>query len=729
MRKKSKAGKKTETASGRPLLHLQQLTDQSVAAGEGSDVELDSDDNRELLAEYGGYVGFLKNLNPTVLERNKAERTQKQQRMTQFVPQPTRDDFAPGGASRDSGSSSGDDGDNASDEGGVGDDDNGDAPFTEGATDEDGEGISDAESDGDDDDVDDDEDADELEELEAAGVRRQWAAAAEDEEAVARRAPPRLPTIRDGRVIRAEDARSAAPPLPGEELRRAKERVAERKQKQAEAASGVRAKAKRSEATKASPGEDVVEGKPEPKKKKLTAEEKARARVVAQERMAELASEILSGPAEKLAELKQLRELTSAARDAKVVELGLLSQAAVYRDILPGYRVRDSTASERALWSKEVRQQRTYEARLVACYQAYLQQLEAAAGSPDGGVALAATRCMGELLVGLAHFNFRVNLMGAVVQAMGNRREEVSQAACAAMARLFAGDVSGEYSAEGTKLISRLVRGKGCRVRAAVLRTFLRLRLREEVTLEDLRSAKKGSGGGDGGTEDGGKGGKGGRRRKREEKQPYVSKKRRKVEKKDDDLEREMKEAEAEYTREERVKWHSESLKHVFTTYFRVLKHGSAAATALLPVALEGLSRFAHLIDVDFFSDLLAVLREICAAQQRVLAGGGGDADDETAAAGGNGRTAARTALHCIVTALRLLSGPGEALNLDPKEFGVALYGLLAQLPARGEATCDAVADEGGGDGGESSAAAGPTAGFGRAAPAAGWGMTPAVRR
>ena len=47
----------------------------------------------------------------------------------------------------------------------------------------------------------------------------------------------------------------------------------------------------------------------------------------------------------------------------------------------------------------------------------------------------------------------------------------------------------------------------------------------------------------------------------------------------------------------------------MFVTYFRVLK--TAGHSPLLPPVLEGLAKFAHLINVDFFSDLMAALQTL----------------------------------------------------------------------------------------------------------------------
>lgn len=53
----------------------------------------------------------------------------------------------------------------------------------------------------------------------------------------------------------------------------------------------------------------------------------------------------------------------------------------------------------------------------------------------------------------------------------------------------------------------------------------------------------------------------------------------------------------------------TETLKLLFVLYFRILKNPEP--TPLLPAALQGISRFAHLVNIDFFRDLMNVLKDL----------------------------------------------------------------------------------------------------------------------
>uniref|UniRef100_UPI003AAA7C68 nucleolar complex protein 3 homolog n=1 Tax=Centroberyx gerrardi TaxID=166262 RepID=UPI003AAA7C68 len=80
-----------------------------------------------------------------------------------------------------------------------------------------------------------------------------------------------------------------------------------------------------------------------------------------------------------------------------------------------------------------------------------------------------------------------------------------------------------------------------------------------------------------------------------------------------------------------------------------------------LPAAvLEGLANFAHLINLEFFDDLLNVLQNLIQS---------GDLTN-------------RESLHCIQTAFNILSGQGDVLNIDPLKFYSHLYKTLLRLHA-----------------------------------------------
>ena len=100
---------------------------------------------------------------------------------------------------------------------------------------------------------------------------------------------------------------------------------------------------------------------------------------------------------------------------------------------------------------------------------------------------------------------------------------------------------------------------------------------------------------------------------------------------------------------------HTETLKLLFVLYFRILK--APGRTPLLPAALLGISKFAHLVNVDFFKDLLSTLRTLISREDADSgAAGNEDRDDPPVV---DELESIRHRLMCIVTAFELLSGQG----------------------------------------------------------------------
>ena len=96
----------------------------------------------------------------------------------------------------------------------------------------------------------------------------------------------------------------------------------------------------------------------------------------------------------------------------------------------------------------------------------------------------------------------------------------------------------------------------------------------------------------------------------------------------------------------------TETLKLLFVLYFRILKNDKP--TPLLPAALQGISRFAHLVNIDFFKDLMLVLKELTSREASQ------GADDDVADWEHQSHIQdVQHQLLCIVTAFELLSGQG----------------------------------------------------------------------
>ncbi|KAJ7046747.1 nucleolar complex-associated protein-domain-containing protein [Mycena alexandri] len=399
----------------------------------------------------------------------------------------------------------------------------------------------------------------------------------------------------------------------------------------------------------------------------------------AKDQIASICQEIMADPENSLGLLRRLHTFSLAeistpshpdpvANDVIIRKLAILSQLAVFKDIVPGYRIRALTEKEKAeKVSQMVSRTRDWEQGLVVVYQTYLRALEAElkARSELADIALSA---MCTLVTELTHFNFRVNLMSCIVARLSKKSWDKASDQCLdAIIKVFRVDLTGTASLEVVRLLNRMVKEKRFNIHPRVLSCLLHLRLKTELGVRASEShtdrpepPKRNSYGKDAAR----------RAKGKPTAQPHLSKKARKALKEKKEIDREFREAEAEVDKEERAVTHTETLKLLFVLYFRIIKN--PRPTPLLPAALQGISKYAHLVNIDFFKDLLKVLKELVARE--------GEEEEEEEEEEVNASKDVEQRLQCIVTAFELLSGQGEALNIDLSDFISRLYALILPL-------------------------------------------------
>ncbi|KAJ3323821.1 Nucleolar complex protein 3 [Boothiomyces sp. JEL0866] len=377
--------------------------------------------------------------------------------------------------------------------------------------------------------------------------------------------------------------------------------------------------------------EKQIEKKPaaSKEKKKLPSKSLQKSLATVKEELADIATAILENPEKNYGLLKNLFKYTN---DHKTTNLTILTMLMVFKDIIPGYRIRKTSEEENVKVSKQVKELRQFEEGLLSSYQEYLKLLEKSLKTPELQHSSILSLC--QLLTTQTHFNFRLNIMTALVNQLKNETELITKA----FVDVFKNDASGEASLELVKLLSDYINTNS--VKPAVLETFLSLNF-NLVTGEDTNS------------------------KKRKKETVHLSKKMKKIEKHFKEVQEQVKEAEAVYDRQELQARQSETLKYVFLTYFRILKNKSTSL--LVPVVLEGLSKYTHLINVDFFQDLLNLLKGISNSQYKDYLEG-------------KEVHSSKTALHCIIAAFDLLDSLGGALKVDLRDFYTSLYTQISRL-------------------------------------------------
>ena len=98
------------------------------------------------------------------------------------------------------------------------------------------------------------------------------------------------------------------------------------------------------------------------------------------------------------------------------------------------------------------------------------------------------------------------------------------------------------------------------------------------------------------------------------------------------------------------------SLRGIFLTYFRVIK--TAQKSPLLPVVLQGIARWCHLLNVDFMFEIVGALLKLL--QQ--------------------GSLPLQSALYCAITAFQALRNAGDVFRIDLSAYYHFVYSRFMQL-------------------------------------------------
>ncbi|KAL8824173.1 MAG: hypothetical protein Q9191_005245 [Dirinaria sp. TL-2023a] len=399
--------------------------------------------------------------------------------------------------------------------------------------------------------------------------------------------------------------------------------------------------------------------------------------IEAKEALARHANLLNENPEEHAGAFKALGQITASSVPV-IKRLGLVTQLAVYKDVIPGYRIRplgENDSLEKI--SKEVRRLRSFEQSLVSSYQAYVKELskcakpKKASDEAAASTAQVATSCACALLLAVPHFNSREQLLKILVDRLSEKKIDSNFIKCReTLETLFRDDEDGTPSLDAVNLLTKMMKARDYNVDESVLNIFLHLRLLSEFSskasqnqVDKLTAVDRAVG------------------KKPKQKREFRTKKQRKMLKDQKAVEKEFKEADAIVGHEERDRMQAETLKLVFVAYFRILKSRSPR---LMGAVLEGLAEYAHLINQDFFGDILEALKDLI-NEAEALSTSTEDISDETPPQTALSIPQTRATLLCINTAFALLVGQdvskaASSLSLDLSFFTTHLYKSLYSL-------------------------------------------------
>ncbi|KAK6108061.1 Nucleolar complex-associated family protein [Brugia pahangi] len=363
-----------------------------------------------------------------------------------------------------------------------------------------------------------------------------------------------------------------------------------------------------------------------------------------------LAYLIIADPHSEVHKLRELyilstgKDIFSLARET-VIKLATVSLAEVFIDIIPGYVIRPRTDEEMSQkLSKETKKLYDFEQTLLRYYLKYLQHLESYATkllkqpNSDHQLPIVCLKCLSRILLNAPHFNYSSNIINFIVRICTSNSKDAIDLCCSTLSDLFQNDLNFRISSTAAKYIASIVNQKKGNVPPALIATFLELKVKEvnkgeknqgkEKLLNKKRLLNK--------------------EKKKKSKERFVKQLKK--------LQADLKEVEAAESISTKLSFATETMNHVFATYFRVIKR--LPTTKLLEPVLEGLAKFAHLINIEFFDDMIAALSSLINQQHLRLV----------------------DSLRCIYTSFVMLSGEGIALNIDPSRFYWSMYRLLPSI-------------------------------------------------
>ena len=376
---------------------------------------------------------------------------------------------------------------------------------------------------------------------------------------------------------------------------------------------------------------------------------------------------ILANPEENLATNIVVLLGLCADDDAVIKQLAILSCGAVFADLIPSYRIREGNEEKQdgVKLSKDIKKLRHYERILLHHYKQFVDLMEFLLGLKAPNPATeeelklyesgkkmkkihvktehvlhqlqnVGTKALSKVFLTNPSFNFGDRVLKFIVRSANHKNAAVASAAVATIAGLFEQKAELEQILGAVLEIGRLVKEKKFVVNAALVRTFLKLDISDNIVDIDIKNVNE--------------------RKVRKEK-VFVNKKEKKARKFGKMVEAKVKAGEAERRKAEVQRFQKQMAQSMFLTYFRVLK--TAQNSPLLPVVLEGIARWCHLLNIEFMYEIVQALLKLLQSASLPLI----------------------SAFYCSITAFQALKNSGDVFRIDLSAYYHFVYPRLLQIP------------------------------------------------
>ena len=342
------------------------------------------------------------------------------------------------------------------------------------------------------------------------------------------------------------------------------------------------------------------------------------------------------------------------SQDPKVCQISMLSLQAIFKDILPTYKIKELNEADLNL-SKEVRRQHNFESMLLRTYQQFLRIIFKKTRSGFNQVKVISCKCLCNLLKANYTFNYRSDILKHAVPLTNSSVRDVADTAVECLSSLFKIDKEGEATLEALQLIADFVRKNDCTLNGKVIEILKEIRLSDDLSRKLLQAEEDDS-----------------VHISRKEKQRRALDRRRKRDaalSEGRDVDYHL--GSATQGVKEKIKYQTKIVEAMFECFFRVLKNFKEGVSEdveeglaekhfnwpLLSAALSGLAKYSSYINIDFMKDLFNWLYIISSEKD----------------------VPKIQIFQCLNAVYHILDGPGKALNIDTLRFDTALYDILLE--------------------------------------------------
>eukprot|EP00818_Percolomonas_sp_WS_P000050 CAMPEP_0117440076 /NCGR_PEP_ID=MMETSP0759-20121206/2891_1 /TAXON_ID=63605 /ORGANISM="Percolomonas cosmopolitus, Strain WS" /LENGTH=896 /DNA_ID=CAMNT_0005231805 /DNA_START=105 /DNA_END=2792 /DNA_ORIENTATION=+ len=366
----------------------------------------------------------------------------------------------------------------------------------------------------------------------------------------------------------------------------------------------------------------------------MSEERKVKRELKMKRTIAKFSTQILTDPSLHVRSLNGLIELCTDP-DEFVQKLAILSLCALFQDLAPTYRINIDQYSDEVRMSKQVEEVRHFEVNFLQCYQKYLQLLHSRIKNRNGSPVLrfVCLHSMCELLQSLHHFNFAENIAEVLIKMLDTKDDKLRNKVFDAIRKVFREDLSFEVSAYIVENIALYTKKKKYNIHMEMVACFLSLPLtnmiKDKFIPKEIATSK----------------------RKKGKKKFTLA------------VETQFQKDLREYHNpganvSAQLKFQTIILRNMIVTYVRLLK--SDHKSPLLFTALEGISRFAHLLNVELIYDLLAFIRLLMQSLSEDIP--------------------LNTVLQLLTTVSQLTRGLGETINIDMSTTFTQLYDGIIRI-------------------------------------------------